>query len=215
MKTKPILFSTPMVQAILDGRKTQTRRVIKPQPEDTLRFLGWELPDYKQVAFGIGVTIDSRHKCPYEVGDILWVREKFRKLTDCRTGELSGFDYYAAMPEEFHEQYPAKWKPSIHMPKAAARIFLEITDVRVEKLQDIVSIEAIAEGIQRTNDDQFGEMFYDYKNKEWTTCPIWAFQSLWYKINGEQSWNANPWVWVLEFKQIDKPQNWPLCDSKK
>lgn len=188
MKSKPILFSTPMVQAIFDDRKTQTRRIIKPQPKDDLSFLGWKLPEYVQVAFGRGVKTDSLHKFPFgQVGDVLWVRETWQN------SENNVYYHYKA---DFTE--PGKgWKPSIFMPKDAARIWLKITDVRVERLNDISAEDSQKEGITWNQGEEWEAKYqnaYSYK-----------FKMLWESINGEESWNANPWVWVIEFERIEKP----------
>lgn len=195
----PILFSSEMVNAILEGRKSQTRRLVKPQPPIDYDWLGtdtdrssgepifyacWEGEKFHNVKFPYG-----------NIGDILWVRERFRKLLDCKTGEFHSFDYYADMPEDFHKQYPGKWKPSIHMPKAACRIWLEITDVRVERLQDISEKDAKAEGSQTAI---HSVVKTSAKNK---------FGTLWISINGQESWNANPFVWVIEFKRCQAPVN--------
>ncbi|WP_417200083.1 hypothetical protein [Bizionia sp.] len=206
MKYIPILFSTNMVQAILEGRKTQTRRVIKNFPNSdeaiNLKDVYEHSPEYFYEVSPYG-----------KPGDILWVRETFRKVNHY------GFDY------EFH-QYKAggtsahcevidmdqllhddKWKPSIHMPKAACRIFLKITDVRVERLQDISEQDAIAEGIEKLG-ASFG--YRNYLNK--AGLPVsWyssyhSFQSLWENINGSDNWKSNPWVWVISFERTTKPE---------
>lgn len=196
---KPILFSTPMVQAILEGRKTQTRRVVKPQPdEDGLaKFIlsqRWE------------DTSGKVYPCPYgQPGDVLWVRENYLKppITSdkmIRDGADTWpkFEYVASCSETEIEQYKDwgwKLKPSIHMPNAACRLFLQIESVRVERLQEISEADAIAEGVT-----DFGKQEFH---------PIWtakkAFKSLWQFINGTESWEANPWVWVVTFKKIEKP----------
>jgi hypothetical protein len=220
---KPILFSTPMVQAILDGRKTQTRRIInnihpnsKFHPD--LNLLGYTFvePDGKIKVPEMASVIQGK----YKVGDVLWVREKFRRLVDCESGKFHSFSYYADMPEEFHKQYPHKWKPSIHMPKAACRLFLEITNVRVERLQDISNEDAVAEGvISRVNHpiNVFSKSFvtyYDYISKAFPSFGVInaksSFASLWQSINGDESWNANPWVWVVELKKTTEPWNFNL-----
>jgi hypothetical protein len=187
MKERPILFSTEMVQAILAGRKTQTRRVVKPHPKKELNFFGWKLPEYIQVAFGRGTKIESLHKFPFgEVGDVLWVRETYLNFNS--TDKTPNYIYKADHPN-FHVNFASgeKWKPSIYMPKAAARIWLEITNVRVERLQEISEEDAIKEG-----------SIYLLNVREW-------FSDLWQSINGEKSWNENPWVWVIEFERIEKP----------
>lgn len=198
MNTKPILFSTEMVQAILAGRKTQTRRtkglkVVNNNPDSHL-FNSFSI-DNENATFkkleGMWQGVDV----PYKTGDILWVREKFRKHINCETGEFTNYSYYADMPENFHKQYPSKHKPSIHMPKEACRLFLKVTNVRAERLQDITEMEAIFEGC----------MQYE-KDTDWMTA-LYGFELLWKKINGESSWKSNPWVWVIDFERIEKPEN--------
>lgn len=177
MKTydfKPILFSTPMVQAILRGDKTQTRRIIKPQPSKQLfdvnmGYWSEEPENLKQPYF----------KATYRVGDIMWVRETFQPIT-------KGFKYKA--DGIYTEGHPAnKWKPSIFMPKEACRIFLKVTNIRVERLQDISNSDIVKEGAA-----SFGCCT---KKLNW--------QILWEKINGIESWKDNPWVFVYEFERTD------------
>ena len=181
MNFKPILFSTPMVQAILNGTKVQTRRVVKGTTLDWLN---------KEFIMDLSL-------CPYgEVGDVLWVRETFAKIKSLETG----LTYI--LPKADHEHYKEKiiqgstikWKPAIHMPKEACRLFLKIKDIRVERLQDISRGDAMAEGCP-------------FPNIAKETFPTVWFEELWCKINGEQSWNENPWVWVIEFERIEKPEN--------
>ena len=185
MNFRPILFSTPMVQAILDGRKTQTRRVIKPQPLDVVTYADQRVW-YPEVI-----------KCPYEVGDVLWVRETFTN------SEEYPFIFYKADADDVS----IKWKPSIFMPKSACRLFLQVKSVRVERLQDITEEDAIAEGIERIKKDGMLS-FRSYAVKH-DACvyPYVSFQTLWHKINGPTSWVKNPWVWVIEFEKIEKPEN--------
>ena len=228
MKIKPILFSSPMVQAILEGRKTQTRRIIKPQPDVRgLRNTNVEFEDWH------GLEVKPK----YQKGDILWVRETFEYYSaewDSSNNDLNysmvTFNYKAtdgeilkgkATSKEFAKNAilqiengklkNSSWKPSIFMPKAACRIFLEITDVRVERLHDISEDAAIAEGIQKYG--PFGE----YKGSPHPNGGAMAFraygkaarafQDLWESINGEGSWKANPAVFVYEFKRVEKPEN--------
>jgi hypothetical protein len=204
MKERPILFSTPMVQAILAGRKTQTRRIIKPQPKDDLTFLGWKLPEYVQVAFGRGLKTDSLHKFPYgKVGDVLWVRE---------TWQPSANDVFVHFKADYSK--PGKgWKPSIHMPKSYARIWLRITNVRVERLHDISEEDTKSEGIEQFTRDGVG-FKYGLNGWHWhchegfpfmCSRRSFAFEVLWKSINSEQSWDENPWVWVIEFERIITP----------
>lgn len=213
MKERPILFSTPMVQAILDGRKTQTRRIIKPQPnENGVSFdlrppcLDWE-QIYKEswkvwhYETDEGESIATNGK--YQIGDILWVRETF-----CATLP----QYFDEIPDYLNYHYKAthelpdgeKWKPSIFMPKEACRIKLEITNIRVEKLCDITDSDALAEGVEHVIDKITGYCGYDYISGGYNlmTTPYHGYKSLWKKINGPDSWDKNPWVWVIEFKRI-------------
>lgn len=207
MKQRPILFSTEMVRAILAGRKTQTRRVVQPQPdEDGLaRHLvnrAWE------------DTSGNQYKCPYgKPGDVLWVRETclWVMLDDAHdllegSRDRNQWVYKTDVGEDWieyaKEKYGYKWKPSIRMPKDAARIWLRITNVRVERLQDITEQDAIAEGIQRT--DAVNEWYFKAGVYN-TDSQLIAFERLWQSINGSGSWNANTWVWVVEFERIEKP----------
>ena len=188
MNTKPILFSTEMVQAILEGRKTQTRRIVKIKgtiPNNETKPLSTH--SCKSVYHFWGI---DEVACPYgSPGDILWVRECFN---NCIINSEESFIYKADWETS---DVKLKWKPSIHMPKEACRLFLKITNVRVERLKDITEMDAIFEGC----------MQYD-KNTNLMTA-LYAFELLWKKINGENSWNSNPWVWVIEFEKVEKPEN--------
>ena len=205
---KPILFSTPMVQAILDGRKTQTRREIKQAN-------GWDhnwrptlikeehidgIPRY-EMRCGTQYSLPW-FKCPYgQPGDVLWVRESYSKdYFDFNGGNHA----YKADWNKTDAEYVSepKWKPSIHMPKAACRLFLRITNVRVERLQNISEEDAIAEGIGKDNAGWWKD--YTHPDSAGYMVAKNSFRSLWHSINGEQSWNDNPWVWVVEFEQIKK-----------
>lgn len=183
---KPILFNSEMVNAILQGRKTQTRRIIKTQPDSRgLRTTDTLFEDYH------GRKVNP----PYRPGDILYVRESFRKIGDTTLYKAS-----AECPD-LH-----KWKPSIHMPKEAARIFLKVKSVRAERLCDIGSKDAIQEGVSTDSDGRF----FNYLQPRLWFVNDWrgaiaSFETLWQSINGEESWDANPWVWVIEFEQILKP----------
>jgi uncharacterized protein YhfF len=180
MKERPILFSGEMVRAILDGRKTQTRRVIKPQPESVR----------KSVFFESGIETNHGYeiKSPYgQPGDPLWVREAF-------IYDTNGI-YYRA-DNDFHcAKELGGWRPSIHMPRKASRITLEITDIRVEQVQDISEEDAQQEGARRMNAGDFGM-------ETWRS----AFRNLWGSINTKRgySWDSNPWVWVIGFKRMEK-----------
>ncbi|MFO0359263.1 MAG: hypothetical protein ACK50N_02085 [Flavobacteriales bacterium] len=207
MKTYPILFSTETVQAILEGRKTQTRRVIKPQPADSF------LNNGHVIAFVTEKTLNHTVYCPYgEVGDVLWVRE-----TWCLTTPFGPEEYYFGYKtssqaeikasEKYDYYSPDEWKPSIHMPKEACRIFLQITNIRVERLKDISAADAFREGINYSYDEEEGYKYWHYIKKKFGPSPIHSFQTLWESINGEESWEANPWVWVIEFERTVKPEN--------
>jgi len=184
---KPILFSTPMVQAILDGRKTQTRRVIKDK--DITNWFDIDV-DGKPIAYIDQETGDSyppTHRAKYQPGDILWVRETWAKRihSDNRY-------YYKAdnnLGAIFNRE-DDKWRPSIFMPREAARIFLRVKNVRVERVQDIGEEDALAEGVEWLN-------FATAKE---------AFTALWDGINGKRvyGWDTNPWVWVVEFEHMSK-----------
>lgn len=193
MAIKPILFNAEMVRAILDGRKSCTRRIVKPQ-----QLIGM-LPD------------KCKNGAPYQIGDILYVRE-----TWCMYGKLDDFDHVIDGTEKYYyladganptpyncflvqrngyDEYKDTpvWHPSIHMPKEAVRIWLKVTDVRVERLQEMTDDDAEAEGC------------FDY------TSTALGFPDVWnstIKNSGldRYGWNANPWVWVIEFEQCEKPK---------
>lgn len=209
---KPILFNTEMVRAILDGHKTVTRRLVKPQPSSTM-FTGVctesTMRNDKTVGcfmFGdqCGEIKDSI-KPPYKVGDILYVRETWSEWTDGYVYKVpdtkAGYNYPAS--------YVGKWKPSIHMPKEAARIFLKVTNVRVERLQDITEDQARNEGCITYNEKIGDGIFEDVIEFDLTT--IDAFAELWnstvdLKNKPQLSWSSNPWVWVIEFSRISKEE---------
>ena len=191
-RLRPILFSTAMVQAILEGRKTQTRRVVKPQHEPI---------EIGQNDYLMGAT------CPHgEPGTVLWVRETWALPSDTDGADM-GYQYKADYSDGSEDW---KWNPSIHMPFAAARIFLRIKSVRVERLQDINWDSAKAEGIQRfwmyggVSVTGIPGLIYPKPNQTWTYAE--AFIKLWQSINGYESWDANPWVWVVEFERISREE---------
>ena len=209
MSIKPILFNTEMVRAILDGRKTQTRRIIKgidtlnvyrAEPaEDSYETLGaW---DFFHGLSENGAMIDAIQaiKAPCSVGDVLWVRETWNHVK-FGTGEWH-YEYRADCDDPFKWSNGdfAEWRPSIHMPKEAARIFLKVKGVRVERLQDMNEEDAIAEGFADSPAD--------------TDSPLLCFSELWNStINkmdfSKYCWSANPWVWVIEFERCEKPGWW-------
>ena len=224
MKTHPILFSTEMVQAILQGRKTQTRRIVKFEPRE-----GY-LPELKTDHFGeyflsfrkSKTEIENKIlKSPYgNVGDILWVRENFYTIeseNNWSVSQLVMFEsevFYTADITNYETKRPlhrGKNRPSIHMPKTFARIFLKITNVRIERLNDISDKDSIAEGI-KTDNCEGKDCYYfypcnDLRDDSYLDHPKTSFYSLWNSINGEESWKLNPWVWVIEFEKIEKPIN--------
>jgi len=206
---KPILFSTPMVQAILRGEKNQTRRLIKYKKQIESPEIGWTaFTPYGHFSVrGIhesGSYGESFFKQPYHKGDILWVRETYRKAN----GMPTGYRYdWRATAEEDGAPIDEPWKPSIFMPKDACRIFLEVTNVRVERLNKISESDAISEGIEkvRQHGKSFYKLYYGNKKFDYDESPIVSYWSLWDKINGEGSYLKNPIVWVYTFKQVDKP----------
>lgn len=181
-RVKPILFNTGMVQAILDGRKTETRRLMKPQP---LFYTGRKyIFDDKEVPKQWEDCSDIIGTYQYQPGDILYVRE-----TWCR-GSLDYQEekyYYRASGNDFH----CRWHPSIHMPRAAARIWLKVKDVRVERLQGIDDNGVLAEGLQIG--DPFDEIWDSTIKKP---------------DRSKFGWDADPWVWVIEFGRCGKPEGW-------
>ena len=183
MKERPIIFSGEMVRAILDGRKTQTRRVIKPQPDHIHTFQkGILLPQ-------IG---DKEIRCPYgQPGDRLWVRETWAKNNPVLDAKVC---YRADL---MSPDLGKPWKPSIYMPRWASRITLEIVNVRVERVQEITEADVIAEGIGAFTLAR-GVL------SDAPPDPRWKFIELWNSINANRGygWEINPWVWVIEFKVL-------------
>lgn len=193
MKERPILFSAPMVRALLAGTKTQTRRVFKlPRGCSWYEALGGEAAGQIQDDEGPGWWHVEEQRCPYgQPGDRLWVRESF-----CEDPLSFGALYRA--DGELDEQAlnaGGKWRPSIHMPRWASRITLEVSGVRVERLQDINEADCIAEGCTGGHGSIPG---YGYN-----ATPLEHYHWLWNSINGPVSWEANPWVWVVEFKRLN------------
>jgi hypothetical protein len=199
-----------MVQAILEGRKTQTRRVIKPQPKSETSCFGWKTPEYTHVAFGNSFRIESMHRNPFgDPGDLLYVRETMILNKYSNTYWPVADGYVKTSDYE-------KTTPSIHMPKTTARIWLEIEQVKVERLQDISEEDAKAEGLKSRFSVFFQEERYDdYLDMESEyRSPVSSFQSLWQKINGGESWDANPWVWVVKFKVLSTKGKPETLNSK-
>jgi hypothetical protein len=186
-KSHPILFSGPMVRALLDGRKTQTRRIVKGEALDWLDASGFA------PAF---VASPDNGMCPYgQPSDSLWVRETWAARpdyddlppTECGNEGIWWKASLSAWPQGY-EACHGRWRPSIHMPRWASRLTLELTGVRVERLQGISDADAKAEGCDYTERPPLSVGYYT------------AYRELWETINGPGSWEANPWVWVLEFE---------------
>lgn len=197
MTERPILFSAAMVRALLAGTKTQTRRIVKPQPHGVaLVASGNHLFDYRDdlgdysrvVPMDKAVTL-----CPHGLpGDLLWVREAFNADRAEMVYRADG-----GMPADWFDA-GSKWRPSIHMPRRASRITLEITMVRVQRLQDISEEDARAEGAPGYEEGIDAPPPDD--EHEWAYLA--SFIRLWKSINGAESWNANPWVWAISFKRL-------------
>ncbi len=204
MKDRPIIFSAPMVRAIIDGSKSQTRRVVKPR---------------KDVAFGCllqphelagEVNAGNLENCPYgKIGDRLWVRETFHgPLLESEEQEdefryspdiykKPGFCAYRAtdtLDAIDSDGRELGWRPSIFMPRWASRILLEVTGIRVERLQEISEADCVAEGAAGGHGSVPG---YGY-----SATPLENYRHIWESINGPGAWDKNPWVWVIEFKVI-------------
>ncbi|MBD8725744.1 hypothetical protein IFT43_20480 [Oxalobacteraceae sp. CFBP 13708] len=235
MKERPILFSGAMVRALLAGSKTQTRRAVKQQPPAGHSFAGWcvsstHRPDEGKATWvdGEGPFMRSAHrvKCPYgQPGDRLWVRETWRGVVEISPpGQPVEHGVARYVPNREHcrrveyaaTQAPDRepWRPSIHMPRWASRILLEIVSVRVERLQDCCQTDAISEGALHIRNQAwdrehfpawrylFDEAVAAGKKPPIGPSPVQAYQALWESINGTGSWCANPWVWVVEFKRV-------------
>jgi hypothetical protein len=208
MKERPILFSAPMVRAILDGTKTQTRRVVKPQPAPNKAHDGgtvWVAGDGIHVPVGSVGHLSLREKqglrCPYgQPGDRLWVREAWRAPSSCNhlpPRSISDSEGVRFIADEIFgaDAGFGKARRGMFMPRWASRITLEVTGVRVERLLDISDSDAWGEGIDFEAYTAAGGC---------KDAPRVAFGDLWERINGPGSWEANPWVWVVQFKKVDR-----------
>lgn len=201
MKERPILFSAPMVCALLAGTKTQTRRAMRDQV-CTPGIVRMARPGYCEIINEHDVHVPGFY-CPYGApGDRLWVRETWQHqpggvIYDAAGGVVDSHEdetiYRASRPH-----YPGPWKPSIFMPRWATRLLLEVTEVRVERLQDISEADAMAEGIVSQHGGGWGlpagEHFHLYD-------PRISYWSLWETINGAGAVDRNPWVWVVSFRR--------------
>ncbi|HDG8096801.1 TPA: hypothetical protein PCO36_005487 [Klebsiella oxytoca] len=202
MIKRGMIFNAEMVRAILDGRKTQTRRIVKLQPDED---------GLAKVTNGPWVdTSERNYRCPFgDVGDRIWVRETWAEAgASAPNLKLYRANYPEHVPSHYENVPPAneiRWTPSIHMPRWASRILLEITDVRVERLNAISEHDAQAEGVAKLRGG-----FWQHYQPGWTQHQLSArgsFVTLWKSIYGEESWNSNPWVWVIEFKRIEGAAN--------
>jgi hypothetical protein len=230
MKSIPILFKAEMVKAILEGRKTQTRRVAKQFNDDITdlvcedgggNWIGWsgyldhrELPDFTKKEYPNG----EGYPCPYgKVGDHLWVKETFQFVTDPfsitenvmykadgETKRLPAGTFKDGQQVYNRESKNIKWRPSLFMPRYASRITLEIVSVRCERLNEISEADAADEGLEGKWFPNIGSGTFFYKNYltgEFGLIPSASYRTLWESINGVGSWDLNPFVWVIEFKK--------------
>lgn len=228
MKERPILFKDEMVRAILDGRKTQTRRLIKPQPEVHDR--NYTTVHYRGNSYGgpqdFMLKVLTDYGCPFgKPGDRLWVREAWvgAKIGGYDGREDGGQFWYRATDDGILD-HETKWRPSIHMPRRASRITLEITDVRAQRLQDITEDDAIAEGATSKPNSWGFNLEYDGWNMNWPTAepaegwsylslmtPQLAFGNYINVLHGGENWNLkptnlwdeNPFVWALTFRVLE------------
>lgn len=212
MKEHGIIFNSEMVCAILDGRKTQTRRIMKPQPtpcdyvDERGKARGghqWPSNIFRTMLHVEGELQNGDggwkglvgDACPFgDIDDRLWVREAFQVgLCTESTIAYKATHKPSDLEEGWHEKI--KWRPSIHMPRWASRILLEITGVRVERLQSISGEDAKAEGFDNSQSDAANSI-------GWFEKPIRAFRRAWENIYGADGWDSNPWVWVIKFRRV-------------
>lgn len=199
-----------MVRAILDGRKTQTRRVVKPQPYiDSQGNACWNSinfgqdgsgrPLFRTLASPLPCSKNKRVLCPYgRPSDRLWVRETWGHF---ERAPKAGDQIYYRADGECLEIEP--WRPSIHMPRWASRLALEITGIRVERLQDISEADAIAEGCTQFPNGYYRGGPHKVSGLKQMASAVHAYRDLWESINGAGSWDANPWIWVVDFKRLE------------
>ena len=219
MKAKPILFSGEMVRAILEGRKTQTRRVVKPQPDSRHCRIDFEDGLLKESSLVAGCwDVWKKTKCPFgKPGDLLYVRETWSyPVPGCEPQR--GVSYKADHVTGNDGPTKITWKPSIHMPRSFSRLTLKVTSIRVERLQDITEEDAVTEGCK--NDVV---LQYDENDKAIDYLGLYArerFDDLWDSSYGKPrkdgndiSWSANPWVWVISFSIIPKNIDEVLSDA--
>lgn len=219
MKQTPLLFKTEMVRSIIAGTKTQTRRIIKGIP---LKLI--DIAEYP------GEYLIENNYCPFgKPGDMFWVKENFSvrsiaaqsiwfeikyefEVNGLKKKNISEYNFPASIVNKWTYHTESTKKNKLFMPKAAARLWLQIESIKAERLNDITDEDAIAEGIELIDFDHAGLKWYKlYQNSptddDATTSPKKAFRSLWENINGPGSWYQNPLVWAIKFKQISKPEN--------
>ncbi len=214
MADRPILFSGPMIRALLAGTKTQTRRVVKPQPDVDARFFDLDVAiNMKGEPAGLAAWFLESNDgglppvfCPYgQPGDRLWVRETWRRDIDKADGarlvQYRADDAIVEAPRTYFDLPSPGWIPSIHMPRWASRITLEVAGVRVERLQDISEADAQAEGITPLPNHP-GRWLSDHRPGLNFPSAVAAYRDLWEQINGPESWSENPHVWVVEFRLV-------------
>jgi hypothetical protein len=211
---KPIIFSTSEVRAILEGRKTQTRRVIKPQAPNG--YVGDMLEQYCVYPIDeYGTAEPTLIYPPYKPGDVLWVRETWATVSSgIIEYKATYIEPYTGSTEIDHIGKKITWRPSVHMPEEAARIWLKVEDIKVERLQNITPWEAIQEGIESKGNKpcQFGDYEPVWKNylypkepEKWLDSAVDSFRTLWDSINAKHGygWDINPWVWRIKFKVVN------------
>lgn len=201
VKERPILFSTPMVRANREKRKSETRRITKALEQINENPDEWDLIDsYEKngaLHFGFNHCNTAQVlgiKCPYGVvGDWLWVRETWRE-------DAGDFHYKADC--EYDAQKATRWRPSIHMPRCASRDKYQILELSIERLHNLTDESAIKEGVEISKCSELVIRYKNYlsKNEGSYSMPSYSYRTLWESINGANSWDANPWVWVIKYK---------------
>ena len=219
MKERPIIFSTQMVRAILSGAKIQTRRVIPVLPKRgySLHQISEDKFCFRKVHKNGDATHSDIFRRPCDVGDLLWVRETYRPIVG-QLGALISVDYRADPPEKWERLgdvvgTPVNWRPSIHMPRQMSRLVLKVTAIRAEPLKEISDEDAIREGIYKSIciskrcPFYIGECWDGNERLLAAGVPRLDFETLWRGLypEGQKSWGANPWVWVIDFDVVKRP----------
>ncbi len=234
MKELPILFKTEMVQALLAGRKTMIRRIIK-QKSNVCMFCGctdnnckvciertgepcYWINDEKTICSACAED-KSTNKAKYQIGDLLWVRETWMQNPNIEIFPEEPMRYKASASKQYVEEWAGYWKPSIYMPKEAARIWLRVINVKCERLQDITADDAVKEGIKKI--EGLGWKHYSAKSHftkqelkdacPFLKSPILSFLSLWESINGKESLERNPWIFAYEFELVSISGKEAIC----